>query len=32
MINYSLQVICVGSIEELKELSGIEVKDLHRET
>lgn len=26
------EVICVGSIEELKELSGIEVKDLHRET
>ncbi|KAK3103923.1 hypothetical protein FSP39_022930 [Pinctada imbricata] len=26
------EVVCVGSIQELKELSGVEVKDLHRET
>lgn len=26
------EVVCVGSVEELKELSGVEVKDLHRET
>ena len=27
-----LQVVCVGSIAELKQLSGVDVKDLHRET
>ena len=27
----SLQVICVGSREELKELSGVWLEDLHRE-
>mmetsp|Transcript_13786 Transcript_13786/g.54523 ORF Transcript_13786/g.54523 Transcript_13786/m.54523 type:complete len:1146 (-) Transcript_13786:51-3488(-) len=26
------EIICVGSIAELKELSGVEVTDLHRET
>ncbi|KAJ8301699.1 hypothetical protein KUTeg_020686 [Tegillarca granosa] len=26
------EVVCIGSIQELKELSGVEVKDLHRET
>lgn len=25
------EIVCVGSIEELKELSGVEIKDLHRE-
>ncbi|XP_048257578.1 isoleucine--tRNA ligase, cytoplasmic-like [Haliotis rufescens] len=25
------EIVCVGSIEELKELSGVELKDLHRE-
>ena len=25
------EVVCVGSIEELKRLSGVEVTDLHRE-
>ena len=25
------QVVCVGSIEELAELSGVKVTDLHRE-
>ena len=26
------EVVCVGSIAELKQLSGVDVKDLHRET
>lgn len=26
------EVVCVGSIAELKELSGVEVTDLHRES
>lgn len=26
------EVVCVGSVEELKKLSGVEVKDLHRES
>lgn len=26
------EVVCVGSIQELKDLSGVEVTDLHRET
>uniref|UniRef100_T1J3R6 Isoleucine--tRNA ligase, cytoplasmic n=1 Tax=Strigamia maritima TaxID=126957 RepID=T1J3R6_STRMM len=25
------EIVCVGSIEELKQLSGVELKDLHRE-
>lgn len=25
------EVVCVGSIDELKELSGVELTDLHRE-
>ena len=25
------QVVCVGSIDELEKLSGVRVKDLHRE-
>ena len=25
------QVVCVGSIEELSQLSGVRVEDLHRE-
>ena len=25
------KVVCVGSIAELKELSGVEITDLHRE-
>ncbi|CAG2216505.1 IARS [Mytilus edulis] len=27
-----LLIVCVGSIQELKDLTGVEVKDLHRET
>jgi len=26
-----MKVVCIGSVQELKELSGIEVTDLHRE-
>ncbi|XP_062589375.1 LOW QUALITY PROTEIN: isoleucine--tRNA ligase, cytoplasmic-like [Saccostrea cucullata] len=26
------EIVCVGSVEELKKLSGVEVKDLHRES
>ncbi|CAG2209390.1 IARS [Mytilus edulis] len=26
------EIVCVGSIQELKDLTGVEVKDLHRET
>lgn len=26
------EIVCVGSVQELKELTGVEVKDLHRET
>ncbi|XP_055998788.1 isoleucine--tRNA ligase, cytoplasmic-like isoform X2 [Ostrea edulis] len=26
------EIVCVGSVEELKRLSGVEVKDLHRES
>ena len=29
---FVFQVVCVGSIAELKQLSGVVVKDLHRET
>jgi len=27
-----LEVVCVGSIEELKQLSGVSVDDIHRES
>ena len=26
------EVVCVGSIEELRQLTGVKVEDLHRET
>lgn len=28
----SVQVVCVGSIAELEQLTGVKVADLHRET
>lgn len=28
----SAQVVCVGSIAELEQLTGVKVADLHRET
>ena len=27
----SYQVVCIGSVEELEQLSGVKVTDLHRE-
>lgn len=29
--NFIRQVVCVGSIDELEQLSGVRVSDLHRE-
>ena len=28
---YCFQVVCIGSIAELEELSGVKIDDLHRE-
>ena len=32
LLLFILQVVCVGSIEELEQLSGQKVTDLHRES
>jgi hypothetical protein len=31
MFVFGVQMVCVGSLAELKELTGVEVTDLHRE-
>ena len=31
LLNFIQQVVCVGSIDELEQLSGVSVSDLHRE-
>lgn len=31
LLNFIQQVVCVGSIDELEQLSGVRVSDLHRE-